>query len=157
MYKLHRAHKSSEMAWFECGVNCSRPVSSYNCLPAKKQQHDKRSSEPYCSNSRAALDSHEALHLPLQALASSIALEGWVVVVLVDGGWHGVVGSQHQHNRTENHHSALSFDVCTMLAGNMNLHLIAQITPGTSVTDNKHASCVCLHSRLTVCFLLLNT
>ena len=85
------------------------------CKP-KKQQHDKRSSEPYFSNSRAALGSHEALQLPLRASASSIALEGWVVVVLVDGGWHGVVGSQHQHNRTENHHSALCFDVWTMLA-----------------------------------------
>ena len=157
MCELHLAHKNSEMAWLECEVNCSRLVVSYNCVQVQKTKHHKRSSEPYFFNSRAALGSHEALRLPLRASTNSIALEGCVMVVLVDGGRHGVVGSQHQHNRTENQHSALCFDVWTMLAWNMNLHVIAQITPGTSVTDNNHASCVCLHSHLTVCFLLLNT
>ena len=66
---------SSELACVECGVNCSRPVSSYSCLQAKNKKHEKRTSETYFSNSRAALDSNEALQLPLRASASSIALE----------------------------------------------------------------------------------
>jgi hypothetical protein len=66
---------SSELACVECGVNCSRPVSSYSCLQAKNKKHEKRTSETYFSNSRAALIQMKCHNCPLRASASLIALE----------------------------------------------------------------------------------